>query len=134
MAEKRFQYSLKELPFDKRMDMLKEAEDTFKDAAHELPDMRDLLLKSAAISGTRESVLFRMKTKWIEKMTDQDIKDVVWLILWTDFSSLLKSKWAELMEEFYFYGGIGLAIGILKGDKHQIEWYEKIKKILSTKE
>lgn len=133
MFKKSLEYSLKELPFEKRMDMLREAEDVFTKAGHELPDMESLLLKAAAIAGTRESVEYRMEHEGKEKLKPKDIKQIVYLILWTDFSMLLKEKKAELEEEFYFYGGIWLAIGILKWDKKQIEWYEKIKEIYSLK-
>lgn len=134
MFKKSLEYSLKELPFEKRMEMLKEAEEFFTKSGHELSDMEDLLLKAAAIAGTRESVEYWMKHKWKDKLDKKDIKEVVWLILGTDFSQLLKEKKAKLTEEFYFYGWIGLAIGILKGDKKQIEGYERIKKVLSDKE
>lgn len=133
MFTKKTEYSLKELPFEKRMDMLAEAEDFFTKQGHELSDMESLLLKAAAIAGTRESVEYRMEHKGKDKLDKKDIKELVWLILGTDFSQLLKEKNAKLEEEFYFYGWIGLSIGILKGDKKQIEGYERIKKVLSDK-
>lgn len=134
MFKKKTEFTLKELPFKERMDILKEAEDLFTKTGKELSDMEGLLLKAAAIAGTRKSVKYRMEHEGKDILTDKDIKEVVVLILWTDFSALLKEKGAELEEEFYFYGWIGLAIWILKWDKKQIEWYEKLKTVLSNKE
>lgn len=116
------------------MKMLDEAEDFFTESSKNLSDMEYLLIKAAAISWTKESVKYQMKNHFNKnELNSQEIKEAVRNILSVDFSWLLETKKVSLEEEFYFYGGIWLAIWILKGDKKQIEWYKNLKKTLMEK-
>lgn len=119
---------LKALSIKQRKELLDEAITFFKALGKEREDMDYLLFKAAAMSWVQKSFEYIAKDVMKKELeTDDDIKQATYILLeHMDFAELIKQEWISDSDAFRYYGWVGLAIGILRGNDKLIKDFRDV--------
>lgn len=121
---------LKSLSIEERKKLLDEAIDFFSALGKEREDMDYLLFKASAMSWVRKAFNYISEdVMWRELKTDKDIEEATYIMLQNmDFEQLIKIENISDSDAFWYYGWVGLAIGILKWNDKLIKDFKDVQK------
>lgn len=121
---------IKQLSIKERIDLLDEAISFFDNLGKEREDMDYLLFKAAAMSWTKKSYEYMAKNVLNKEMSERDeadVKEATRQILQNmDFAEMMEREWISDSDAFWFYGWVGLAIGILRGNEKLIKDFREV--------
>lgn len=121
---------LNTLTIKQRKELLDEAIDFFKVLGKEREDMDYLLFKASAMSWVKKAYEYIAKDVIGKELeTDEDVKQATYIMLQNmDFAELIKLEWISDSDAFWYYGWVGLAIGILRWDNKLIEDFKDVQR------